>query len=176
MSQMMTIGNNNEEMIVLNAKDGINVSVPLSVAKISITIKNMLEDLGEMVEEGHENSIPIPGVDGAILAKIYTFCDYIHTNPTELENLQIWLDDKTFTVPLSQWFNEYLNVDQQTMFEVILGANFLDIQPLLNMQCKNVANIIRNKTPDELRTLFASQSTQETVVANTTETEGVVDA
>ncbi len=173
---MMTIGNNNEEMIVLNAKDGINVSVPLSVAKISITIKNMLEDLGEMVEEGHENSIPIPGVDGAILAKIYTFCDYIHTNPTELENLQIWLDDKTFTVPLSQWFNEYLNVDQQTMFEVILGANFLDIQPLLNMQCKNVANIIRNKTPDELRTLFASQSTQETVVANTTETEGVVDA
>ncbi len=148
---------NDNNMCVLYAKDGVNVSIPLDVAKVSITIKNMLEDLGEIVEMGEENSIPIPAVDGAILTKIFEFCEYIHNNPTELENLKTWLDDKTFTFPLPTWFNEYLNVDQKTMFEIILGANFLDIQSLLNMECKHVANIIRNKTPDELRSLFANQ-------------------
>ncbi len=171
MSQMMTIGNNNanEEMIGLIAKDGIIVSVPMSIAKISLTIKNMLEDLGDVIGEGQDNTIPIPNVNGIILAKIYTFCDYIHNNPSELENLQTWLDDKTFTFQLAKWFNEYLNVDQQITFEVILGANFLDIQSLLNMQCKHVAGIIRNKTPDELRTLFAGQPQVETPTQELTE-------
>ncbi len=164
MSQMMTIGNNNGNMVVLNANDGVNVSVPMDIAKISLTIKNMLEDLGEIIEEGGENAIPLPNVSGAIVAKIFTFCDYIHNNPDEFAQLNTWLEDKTFNVPLPGWFQEYLNVEQTIMFEVILGANFLDIQPLLNMQCKHVAGIIRNKTPDELRKLFAP-SEDSTVVA-----------
>jgi hypothetical protein len=171
MSQMTTTDN----MCILSANDGINITVPLDIARVSITISNMLEDLGEMGQEGEDNIIPIPNINGAVLNKIYTFCEYIHNNPMELQNLQTWLDDKTFTVPLSKWFNEYLNVDQQTMFEVILGANFLDIQSLLNMQCKHVATIIRNKTPDELRVLFANQSTA-AVGAPTEEQAGVVDA
>jgi S-phase kinase-associated protein 1 len=175
MSQMTTTDNN---MCVLSANDGVNITIPLNVAKVSITISNMLEDLGDMGQEGEDNIIPVPNVNGAILKKIYTFCDYIYNNPIELQNLQTWLDDKTFTVPLHQWFNDYLNVDQQTMFEVILGSNFLDIQSLLNMQCKYVANIIRNKTPDELRVLFANQSTNGSSATTAAEEEAtqVVDA
>ncbi len=183
MSQMMTIGNNTkEEMISLIAKDGISVSVPMSVAKISITIKNMLEDLGDSIGEGQDNSIPIPNINGPILAKIYMFCDYIHNNPDELNKLTVWLEDKSFTVLLgSEWFKEFLNVDQQTTFDIILGANFLDIQSLLNMECKYVASIIRNKTPDELRTLFSSPQETATVVENeatqaTQEVETTVNA
>ncbi len=167
MSQMATTDNN---MCILAGNDGIDIKIPLEIAKVSITISNMLEDLGE-IDENEDNIIPIPGVNGAILTKIYTFCEYIHNNPTELEHLQTWLDDKTFTVPLSQWFNDYLNVDQQTMFEVILGANFLDIQSLLNMQCKHVANIIRNKTPEQLRVLFTNQSTTAPAPSGSASTE-----
>ena len=72
MSQMMTTDNN----CILNAGDGVNVIVPLDVAKISITIRNMLEDLGDMLEDNQDNIIPIPGVKGAILDKIYIFCNY----------------------------------------------------------------------------------------------------
>jgi S-phase kinase-associated protein 1 len=160
MSQMMTTANN---MCVLNGRDGINVIVPLAVAKVSITIRNMLEDLGEILEEGQDNNIPVPGVKGAILDKIYIFCNYIHTNPQELDTLITWTDDKTYTFPLPEWYNEFLNIDQATLFEVILGANFLDIQPLLNMTCKYIANIIRNKTPDELKILFKNPDEEEPV-------------
>jgi S-phase kinase-associated protein 1 len=163
MSQMTTTAN----MCVLNACDGVNVIVPLDVAKVSITIRNMLEDLGDIVEDNQDNSIPIPGVKGATLDKIYNFCNYIHTNQMELDALMTWMDDKTYTVPLPEWYNEYLNIDQAMLFEVILGANFLDIQPLLNMTCKYIANIIRNKTPDELKILFKNpeEDTQPAVAA-----------
>jgi S-phase kinase-associated protein 1 len=174
MSQMMTTDNN----CILNAGDGVNVIVPLDVAKISITIRNMLEDLGDMLEDNQDNIIPIPGVKGAILDKIYIFCNYIHTNPQELEALMTWTDDKTYTVPLPEWFNEYLKMGQSTLFEVILGANFLDIQQLLHMTCKHIANIIRNKTPDELKTLFKNPEESGATAANEeVETaDGIMDA
>ncbi len=175
---MMTIGNINssEESIILSGKDGINIKIPIDVAKISITIKNMLEDLGEMVEEGEENIIPITNINGAILAKIFQFCNYIHTNQEEFENLKTWLEDKSFSFSLSQWFNDYLDVEQELMFQVILGANFLDIQPLLNMQCKHVANIIRNKTPAELKVLFATPTEADVPQTEATEATEAVDA
>jgi S-phase kinase-associated protein 1 len=178
MSQMTTTANNT---CVLNAVDGVNVIVPLDVAKISITIRNMLEDLGETLGEDEDNIIPVPGVKGTILNKIYYFCNYIHTNPQELDALTAWLDDKTYTIPLPEWYNEFLNIDQTTLFEVILGANFLDIQPLLNMTCKYIANIIRNKTPDELRILFknpeeASSNVEPSAANEEAGAAGVVDA
>ncbi len=161
MSEITAI--DNKEMIILSGKDSITVKVPLDIAKMSVTIKNLMEDL---FDEDNENIIPVPAVNGVILNKIFEFCNYIHTNQEEYDNVKAWIDDKSFTSSLSQWFIDYMNVDQQTMFEIILGANFLDIQMLLNMECKHVASIIRNKTPEELRTLFEMPKNEVVPVSN----------
>ena len=65
-----------------------------------------------------------------------------------------------------------LQVDQGTLFELILAANYLDIkvtsvlrynrhvrsllsyQGLLDVTCKTVANMIKGKTPEEIRKTF----------------------
>ena len=47
-----------------------------------------------------------------------------------------------------------MQVDQEMLFEIILAANYLDIKPLLDTGCKTVANMIKGKSPEEIRKTF----------------------
>ena len=55
---------------------------------------------------------------------------------------------------IDPWDKEFCKVEQEDLFKLILAANFLDIKPLLELGCKTVANMIRGKTPDEIRKTF----------------------
>jgi len=61
---------------------------------------------------------------------------------------------KKRTDDIIPWDKEFCDVDQPTLFELILAANYLDIKPLLDLTCKTVANMIKGKTPEEIRKTF----------------------
>ena len=44
--------------------------------------------------------------------------------------------------------------EQETLFDVILAANYLDIKGLLNVSCWKVGDMIRGKTPQQIRETF----------------------
>jgi len=81
-----------------------------------------------LVEDaGTEHPIPLPNINGTILQMVV---GYICTDNIDLE------------------------VEQATMFDLILAANYLDIKGLLDITCKRVAGMIKGKTPEEIRKLF----------------------
>ena len=43
---------------------------------------------------------------------------------------------------------------QASLFELIIAANYLDVTPLTDLTCKCVAEMIRGKTPEEIRRHF----------------------
>lgn len=63
-------------------------------------------------------------------------------------------DTSKRTDDISQQDSEFLKVDQGTLFELILAANYLDMKGLLDVCCKTVANMIKGKSPEEIRRTF----------------------
>merc|ERR1719182_855056 len=53
-----------------------------------------------------------------------------------------------------QWDQEFVKVDNSTLFDLILAANYLNISRLLDLTCEKVAEMIKNKTAEEIRVHF----------------------
>lgn len=134
--------------IKLQSSDNEIFEVDIEIAKASGTIKTMLDDLG-MSEE--EEIVPLNLVSATILKKIIAWATYHKDDPIPADE-----DDSKDkrTDDISSWDADFLKVDQGTLFELILAANYLDIKGLLDLTCKTVANMIRGKSPEEIRKTF----------------------
>ncbi|KAI9004625.1 hypothetical protein HDU85_000972 [Gaertneriomyces sp. JEL0708] len=135
-------------MVKLLSSDNQEFSISKEIACQSILIKNMLEDLSE--NESDDNPIPLPNVSGPILQKVIEFATYHKDDPPHLEDD---LKPKS-SEDIEEWDRDYMNVDQGTLFEIILAANYLDMKALLDLGCKTVANMIKGKTVEEIRRTF----------------------
>eukprot|EP00057_Strongylocentrotus_purpuratus_P035446 XP_799167.4 PREDICTED: S-phase kinase-associated protein 1 isoform X1 [Strongylocentrotus purpuratus] len=135
--------------IKLQSSDGEVFEVDVEVARQSVIIKTMLVDLG--MDEEDDDAIPLPNVNSTILKKVLQWCHYHKDDPPppeDDENREKRTDD------ICAHDQEFLKVDQGTLFELILAANYLDIKGLLDATCKTVANMIKGKTSEEIRKTF----------------------
>uniref|UniRef100_UPI00358F3B54 S-phase kinase-associated protein 1-like n=1 Tax=Myxine glutinosa TaxID=7769 RepID=UPI00358F3B54 len=136
--------------IKLQSSDGEVFEVDVEIAKQLVTIKTMLDDLG-MDEEGDDEPVPLPNVNAAILRKVVQWCSHHKDDPPPPEDDEN-KEKRTDDIPV--WDQEFLKVYQGTLFELILAANYLDIKGLLDVTCKTVANMMKGKTPGEIRETF----------------------
>ena len=131
------------EKVKLRSSDDEMFEVEKEVADKSQMIRNMIEDTGT------DNPIPLPNVTSKILAKVIEYCKY-HVDSAKAEGDKPAVsDDEKKT-----WDTEFVKVDQATLFELILAANYLNIKELLDLTCLTVANMIKGKTPEEIRKTF----------------------
>lgn len=135
--------------IKLQSSDGEVFPVDVDIARQSVTIRTMLEDLG--MEEEEDEAVPLPNVNAAILKKVIQWATYHKDDPPPPEDDE---NKEKRTDDISSWDSDFLKVDQGTLFELILAANYLDIKGLLDVTCKTVANMIKGKTPEEIRKTF----------------------
>jgi S-phase kinase-associated protein 1 len=69
-------------------------------------------------------------------------------------------------VVLDIWERDFLDVDAETLKQIILASNFLDIKPLLDAACKVVAEIFRGKSPTEILDAFGLLNVSSATVSN----------
>ncbi|KAF9428453.1 hypothetical protein BGZ94_002330 [Podila epigama] len=141
--------------VILTSSEGTEFIVDRDIADKSMLLKCMLDDIGEIGQ-----AVPLPNVSGPILTKVIEYCTHHRDDP----NFQSANDDAA--ADIDEWDLEYCKVDQGTLYEMILAANYLDIKPLLDLTCKTVANMIKGllianaisghgpKSPEEIRKTF----------------------
>jgi len=139
--------------IFLTSSDGVDIPVERDVATRSILIKNLIEDLGEAATA---EPVPIPNVNEAVLKKVLEWCEHHKGDPPATNDDDA--DSRKKSTDIDEWDQKYMQVDQEMLFEIILAANYLDIKALLDVGCKTVANMIKGKSPEEIRKTFNIQN------------------
>ncbi|KAI8554021.1 hypothetical protein RHMOL_Rhmol05G0064900 [Rhododendron molle] len=134
--------------IVLKSSDGENFEVEETVALESQTIKHMIED------DCADNTIPLATITSKILAKVIEYCrkHVGASGPGKADNLdKVLADDEA----LKKWDAEFVNVACSLISSCVLkAAKNLNIKSLLDLTCQTVADMIRGKTPEEIRKTF----------------------
>lgn len=140
----------NTQRVTLTSNEGSTIEVDRVVAERSMLIKNLIEDLGD---DAIANSpIPIPNVNDPVLRKVVEWCEH-HRNDAA-QSADDDNDNRKKTTDIDEWDQKFMQVDQEMLFEIILAANYLDIKALLDVGCKTVANMIKGKSPEEIRKTF----------------------
>ncbi|KAJ1875244.1 hypothetical protein LPJ71_011626, partial [Coemansia sp. S17] len=104
-------------------------------------------DIGESDEP-----IPLPNVTAKVLEKVIEYCEYHIDDPDPIQDDLDEIPKRSDDIEPRD--ENFMKVDQELLFEILLAANYMDIKPLLELGCKTVANMIRNKTAQEIRTMF----------------------
>ena len=110
--------------VKLQSNDGETYEVEFAVAKKSETIKNILEDLPDADDD---EPVPLPNVNSQILRKVIAWCTQHRDDPPVPEDDNIDAREKR-TDNIDSWDQEFLQVDQGTLFELILASNYLHIK------------------------------------------------
>eukprot|EP00658_Telonema_sp_P-2_P041942 TRINITY_DN3004_c0_g2_i3.p1 TRINITY_DN3004_c0_g2~~TRINITY_DN3004_c0_g2_i3.p1 ORF type:complete len:167 (+),score=61.50 TRINITY_DN3004_c0_g2_i3:186-686(+) len=154
-----------DETVILTSNDDQNFSIRFGNAILCETIKALAsypEDPAEQEEYQVPNAaIPLPPVPGRILEMVIEYCNYQHEFPEATKA------EKT------EFNRRFVEVDDETIFDLIHAANYLDIKSLLDVACGQVAMYIKScKSPQEIRRRFnlkndfTPEEEEETLKAN----------
>ncbi|KAI3780988.1 hypothetical protein L2E82_10984 [Cichorium intybus] len=129
--------------LVLKSSDGEKFEVKLQVALQSELIRQMI------VDDGFSNEIELSfsNITSETMAKVLDYCTKHDYYDGAGNNLTAVKEMKAFD-------SEFVNVHHETLFKLILASNELKIKSLLDLTTQKVADMIKGKTPEQIRKFF----------------------
>ncbi|KAK7860790.1 SKP1-like protein 4 [Quercus suber] len=124
-STSMEVEKKVKKMIKLRSSDGDTFEVEENVAMESRKIKNSM-----MIQEYNcagETVIPLPIIPSNILARVIEYCKK-HVSESHGESL-------------TAWDAEFVNLDNNTLYDLCVAATYLDIKGLVRLTEKNMRKI-----------------------------------
>jgi len=140
------MASDDEKKVRLRSKDGQVFEVrEKAIGAFSVTITGMIGE-GRADDDG---VVELPNVSAATLSRVLEYVER-HFDFDDSHSSFIPSDDD----PLARFDEELVSVDNDTLFDLLEAANFLNIVKLLDLTCKAVAEQMRGKTTDEIRKKF----------------------
>jgi len=133
-----------------------NVTI-LSKEGDSFTITRQQAELSELLkpfiaEGSGDEPVPVPDVSSKVIKYIIQFMENYVADP--MKDIEKPLKSTIMKEVVQEWYAEFVEGADKDMFELILGANFMDIKPLLELTCAYTASKIKGKSPEEIRKIF----------------------
>jgi S-phase kinase-associated protein 1 len=135
-----------KSQVTLITKDNVRVSVDRKIIQQSVLIKTMMEDNTE------ETELDIPNIENVYLQKILKYLNHHFENPAK--EIEKPVRSNNIEEIVSKFDAEFIDCEQEILFELILAANYLDVKPILDLACAKVASMIKGKTAEEIRKIF----------------------
>lgn len=125
--------------VTMRTSDKVEIKVEESMAILSTTIKNMVED------NCASNVIPVQ-VDSITLSKVIEYCSK-HVNENSANE-----DEKEALKEFDAGFAR----DQGTnmLYHLLMASNYLEIPGLLELIAQQIADRMKGKVPQEIRDMF----------------------
>jgi S-phase kinase-associated protein 1 len=120
-------------MVAIITSDGKMFDISSEIVEQIRMIKSAAEDFSDEI-------IPIPTVNSNIFEKIVEFCTF----KTEEHDFGATEDFVT----------AFFDVPTDILFDIISASNFLDAPDVLDAACSAAANLLRDKNPEEIRTIL----------------------
>ncbi|KAJ2232064.1 hypothetical protein H4R99_007335 [Coemansia sp. RSA 1722] len=133
----------------------INVSTSDNhIVKIPRDIVNqvgVLNDLVQLQQDTTDDPITLANVDAKTMEKVVEYCVHHKDDPIIEKNKY---DVLSRSDDIDEWDLNFMHVDTNTLLHLLLASNYLDIQPLMDLGCKMLANMIRGKDSGQTRQIF----------------------
>jgi S-phase kinase-associated protein 1 len=133
--------------IILVSKEGNEYSVSSDVCKLSKLISETLSE-----EEEDITTIPLPNATNKTLGKVIEFLQHYTIEP--MSKIPKPLTSSNMDTIVQKWYADFMNINQTELIELTNCANYMDIEPLLDLTCATFATQIKGKTPEEIKTIF----------------------
>lgn len=136
--------------------DGPKFKISEQAAQQSELLKNLISNLGYNNNTSEKEPIPLANVQAEILEKIVAWCEHNRGEPKPVRDESVPLQ-----VTIPAWDERFLDVDNSQLFDLLVAANYLDIERLMLYACKKVALMAKGKSPEEMRKIYAIPTDEE---------------
>ncbi|EGT33225.1 hypothetical protein CAEBREN_11061 [Caenorhabditis brenneri] len=131
------------------------------ISELAIQQSETLDRLVEAMRytsEDVENkpAIPVGDIDGDTLKLVFQWCENHRGEAIPVDDGSV---PKIVEIP--EFDAKLMDIDNDRLFNLICAANFLNVQQLLDVSCKKVANMAIGKSPEELRIIFGIPTDEE---------------
>ena len=142
--------------IRLRSKDGDAYEIEERAAKLSKFVETTIDcddDGEEHADDEDMIEVPILKVSSNCLSKVVQFMEHYDEDP--LKEIKTPLEGEDLdTIVKQEWYRTFISADLKMVFELTSAANYMEIQPLLDLACLRVSIEMVGKSAEEIRTML----------------------